>query len=75
MPVTATVDVPDARVVKQISNNTVPSATVTPPKFGSVHATVISPALVPPPGKPITFSFKPGKPKLPTDSYSKLDAS
>ena len=74
-PVTATVDVPDDKVVKQISNNTVPSDTVTPPRVGSVHATVISPAFVPPPGNPITFSFNPLNPKLPTDTYSKLDAS
>ena len=73
--VTAIGDAPGAKVVKQISNNTVLSATVNPLKVGSVHATKIVPASIPPPGKPITFSFKPGKPKLPTDAYSKIDVS
>ena len=75
MPVTLTGDVPLACAVKQISNNTVPLATVTPPSVGSVQATVISPGLVPPLGKPITFSFKPGKPKLPTDANSIIAGS
>ena len=64
--------VASAKLLKQISNNTVPSATVIPPSVGSVHATVISPAFVPPPGSPITFWFKPLSPKLPTDTYSKM---
>ena len=64
-------DVPSApSASKQIWNKVVPSGTVTPPRVGSVHATVITPGLVepvPPVGSPITFSFKPSKPKLPTE--------
>ena len=71
VPVTSISVVASAKVLKHISNSTVPLATVIPPKVGSVQATVISPGLVPPEGKPITFSLSPAKPKLPTDTYSK----